>query len=200
MGYSNLTVIYFFTKVNTFVLLRHGGCDKVDLLHWWQLHSTVWGQGLDYLQVHPCPSSPHWSSCPTAVCRPHRCDCAMSMHFTLWTIHLPIISAIYVEQSSVLTKKLEMWANAQRDGRPAEYRWRPLSNATKFGWRPLLECHAVTLSRRKTRWNLQGCPKLVNRSQLLVGRSSPYCEDMWRRYCCLTSFFQLLIRALVAKI
>jgi len=22
--------------------------------------------------------------------------------------------------------KLEMWANAQRDGRPVEYRWRPL--------------------------------------------------------------------------
>jgi len=22
-----------------------------------------------------------------------------------------------------------MWANAQRDGRPAEYRWRPLVNA-----------------------------------------------------------------------
>jgi len=26
-----------------------------------------------------------------------------------------------------------MWANAQRDGRPAEYRWLPLFNATKFG-------------------------------------------------------------------
>ena len=25
--------------------------------------------------------------------------------------------------------KLEMWANAQRDGRPAEYRWCPLLNA-----------------------------------------------------------------------
>ena len=25
--------------------------------------------------------------------------------------------------------KLEMWANAQRDGRPAEYKWRPLFNA-----------------------------------------------------------------------
>jgi len=25
--------------------------------------------------------------------------------------------------------KLEMWANAQSDGRPAEYRWRPLFNA-----------------------------------------------------------------------
>jgi len=30
-------------------------------------------------------------------------------------------------------KKLEMWANAQRDGRPAEHRWHPLFNAAKFG-------------------------------------------------------------------
>jgi len=37
-----------------------------------------------------------------------------------------------------------MWANAQRDGRPAEYRWRPLFKAANFG--PLLECRAVTLS------------------------------------------------------
>jgi len=29
--------------------------------------------------------------------------------------------------------KLEMLANAQRDGRPAKHRWRPLFNATKFG-------------------------------------------------------------------
>jgi len=26
-----------------------------------------------------------------------------------------------------------MWANAQRDGRPAEHRWRPIFNAAKFG-------------------------------------------------------------------
>jgi len=32
-----------------------------------------------------------------------------------------------------------MWANAQRDGRPAEHWWCPLFNATKFGWRPLLD-------------------------------------------------------------
>ena len=43
-------------------------------------------------------------------------------------------------------------------------------------------------------------PKLTKRSQLLVGRSSPYCEDMWRRYCCLKFFFRLLIYALIAKI
>jgi len=29
-------------------------------------------------------------------------------------------------------------ANAQRDGRPAEHRWRPLFNAAKLGSRPLL--------------------------------------------------------------
>jgi len=57
-----------------------------------------------------------------------------------------------------------MWANAQRDGRPAEYRWHPLFNAAKCGWHPILECCAVT------RWNLQGCPKLANWSQPLVGR------------------------------
>ena len=81
-----------------------------------------------------------------------------------------------------------MWANAQRDGRPVKYRWCPLFNAAKLGWRPLLECRAVTLSRRETRWHLQGCTKLTNWSQPL-GRSSPYCEDMLRRYCCLTRSF-----------
>ena len=57
-------------------------------------------------------------------------------------------------------------------------RWRPLFNAAKFGWRPLLECRAVTLPRRETSWNLQGCPKLTKWSQPLAGWSSPYCEDM----------------------
>ena len=93
-----------------------------------------------------------------------------------------------------------MWANAKHDGRPAEYRWRPLFNAAKFDWRPLLECYAVTLPRCESRFNLQGYPKLANRSQPLVGRSSIYYQDMWRRYCCLTVFFRLLIHALAAKI
>jgi len=57
---------------------------------------------------------------------------------------------------------------------------------------PTTRCRAVTLPRRETRWNLQECPKLVNRSQPLVGRSSPYCEDMWMTYCYLTSFFSCL--------
>ena len=81
-----------------------------------------------------------------------------------------------------------MWANAERDGCPVKYSWRPLFNAAKFSWRPLLECRAVTKPRRETRWNLLGCLKQPNRSQPLVGRSSPYYEDMRRTYC-LTSFF-----------
>jgi len=48
--------------------------------------------------------------------------------------------------------------------------------------------------------SVERCPKLMKRPQPLVSRSSPYCEDTWRRYCCLTSFFQLSIHALVAKI
>jgi len=74
-----------------------------------------------------------------------------------------------------------MWANAQRDGHPAKYRWHPLFNAAKFGWRTVLEYRAVMLPTPETHWNLQGCPKLTNRSQPLVGQSSPYHEDMWMR-------------------
>jgi len=90
------------------------------------------------------------------------------------------------------TYENRMWANAQRDARPAEFRWRPLFNAAKFGWRPLLQCRAVTLPRRESSWNLQGCPKLANRSQPLVCWSSPYCGDMWRTYRCLTTFFRIV--------
>jgi len=92
-----------------------------------------------------------------------------------------------------------MWANAQRDGCPAQYRWRPLFNAAKFGWCPLLGCLAIMLPRREIHWNLLGCPKLTNRSQPLVGRSSSYCKDMGE-ILLFNRFFQLSIRTLVVKI
>ena len=40
-----------------------------------------------------------------------------------------IITRIIAAYWPVKHSKLEMWANAQSDGRPAEYRWRPLLNA-----------------------------------------------------------------------
>ena len=142
-----------------------------------------------------------------------------------------------------------MWADAQRDGCPAEYRWHPLLNTAKWGltptnrvscsnaanirecktwtesefctWEntvkgksprkciyslparetadyrakfdrpPLSDVSAVTKARRETRRNLLGCPKFPNRYQPLVGRRSPHCENMWGRYCCLTSLFPI---------
>jgi len=42
----------------------------------------------------------------------------------------------------------------------------------------LSDVGAVTKPRRETSSNLLGCLKLANRSQPLVGRISPYCEDV----------------------
>jgi len=43
----------------------------------------------------------------------------------------PLVTLFTIKARSTI--KTRMWANAQRDGRPAEYRWRPLFNAAKFG-------------------------------------------------------------------
>ena len=53
-------------------------------------------------------------------------------------VHYPISSMTDIQSAAAEIRRgkkeeLEMWANAQRDGRPAEYRWRPLFNAAKFG-------------------------------------------------------------------
>jgi len=50
----------------------------------------------------------------------------------MWLLYLNKKGYILIKMisSSKLTKT-KMWANAQRDGRPAEYRWRPLFNAAK---------------------------------------------------------------------
>ena len=58
----------------------------------------------------------------------------------------------------------------------------------RFGWLPVSDVGVLTNRIRESRWNFLGCTKLANRCRPLVGRSSPYCEDIWRRYRCLTSF------------
>ena len=79
------------------------------------------------------------------------------------------------------------WQNSVRGKSPRKCIYNVPAQETakhraKFGWPPSSDVGAVTKPRRETRWNLLGCPKLANRSQPLVGRSSPYCEHMWRRY------------------
>jgi len=49
---------------------------------------------------------------------------------------MPLDEAVLSYSVLVFNNTLEMsqmCANAQPDGRPAEYRWRPLFNAAKFG-------------------------------------------------------------------
>ena len=84
-----------------------------------------------------------------------------------------------------------MWANAQRDGRPAEYRWRPLFNAAVW-LTPTTRVPCSNAAKMRNPLKYLRCPKLTKLSQPRVGRSSPYCEVMYRRYCCLTSFFPIV--------
>ena len=44
-----------------------------------------------------------------------------------------LITAERIRSCSTASNITRMWANAQRDGRPVEHRWRPLFNAAKFG-------------------------------------------------------------------
>jgi len=66
------------------------------------------------------------------------------------------------------------------------------TDLVKFGWPPLNNVGAVTKPRREIGYNLLRCHKLVNRSQPSVRRISPYCEDIWTRYRCLTGFFPIV--------
>ena len=54
-----------------------------------------------------------------------------------------------------------MWANAQRDGRPAEYRWRPLFNAAVW-LTPTTRCRAVTLPRPESSKPVEICRGALN--------------------------------------
>jgi len=109
-----------------------------------------------HIAVFRLATAPSWSLTQTTGYQRHSCRTFMgSLHRGLWHPGTPRPSrhqrTKYGQPNK--TQWTRMWTNAQRDGRPAEYRWRPLFNAAKFGWCPILECSAVTLPRRETRWN-----------------------------------------------
>jgi len=68
--------------------------------------------------------------CSGVAARSPNCGLVLKLVSTLGSVGSSGISVAVGYRKIV---KLEMWANAQRDGRPAEYRWRPLFNAAKFG-------------------------------------------------------------------
>ena len=54
---------------------------------------------------------------------------------------------------------LEMWALAQRDGRPTEYRWRPLLNAAKFGLMPTTRMSCSNAAKMRNTLKFAGVPQ-----------------------------------------
>jgi len=93
-----------------------------------------------------------------------------------------------------------MWAKAQRDGRPVEYRWRPLFNATKFGWRPLLECRAVTLPRREPPLKFARVPQTRQQISAVSRPKFTILSEHVEEVLLFNNFFWLSIHALVPKI
>jgi len=80
-----------------------------------------------------------------------------------------------------------MWANAQRDGLPAYYRWRPLFNNSVW-LTPTTRVPCSNAAKTQNPLKFAVVPQTRQQISAISRPSSPYYEDMWRRYRCLTSF------------
>ena len=69
----------------------------------------------------------------------------------------------------VLHSELEMWANAQRDGRPAEYRWRPLFN-TAVWLTPTTRVPCINAAKTRNPLKLLGVPQTNETISATSGR------------------------------
>jgi len=103
------------------------------------------------------------------------------------------------DQTATIIINIRMWANAQRDGRPAEYRWHPLFNAAKFGWRlPRVLCSSTAKTRNPMKF--AGVPQTPEPISAVNGPKFTilwiYVEEvvLFNKF-----FFWLSIHALVAK-
>ena len=95
--------------------------------------------------------------------------------------------------------QLEIWANAQRDGRPAEYTWRPLFNAPLW-LTPTTRVPCTNAA--KTRKTLK-LPGVLQTNETISAASGPKFTILWghvEEILLLNKFFRLSIYALVAKI
>jgi len=102
---------------------------------------------------------------------------------------------VYSPERKII-RKLEMWANAQRDGRPAEYRWRPLFNAAKLG---RLQCSNAGKTRNPLKF--AGVPQTTGSISAASGPKFTILLSVHvEKVLLLNSFFRLSARALVAKI
>ena len=71
--------------------------------------------------------------------------------------------------------EIEMWANAQRDGRPAEYRWRPLFNAAVW-LTPTTRVLCTNAAKTQNPLKLPGVPQTNER---ISAASGPKFTILW---------------------
>jgi len=110
---------------------------------------------------------------------------------TLSSLHTPAVMNRNTSLSPARTRSQQQQHNQQQQ----QLECGPMPNAMSA----LPNIGGALCSTPQTRWNLQGCLKLVNRSQPLVGRSSPYYHDVSKRYCCLTTFFPIVDAFLICE-
>jgi len=110
---------------------------------------------------------------------------------------------VFTEKNQKL-KTTRMWVSAQRDGCPVKYRWRPLFNAAKFGWRSILArvpCSKINATKTRNPLKFAGVPQT---RQQISAASEPKFTILWRHVgetlLFNQFFFQLSIRALLVKI
>ena len=70
---------------------------------------------------------------------------------------------------------LELWANAQRDGRPAEYRWRPLFNAAVW-LTPTTRVPCSNAAKMRNPLKLPGVPQT---NETISAASGPKFTILW---------------------
>ena len=68
-----------------------------------------------------------------------------------------------------------MWANAQRDGRPAEYRWRPLLNAAVW-LTPTTRVPCSNAAKTRNPLKLPGVPQT---NEMISAASGPKFTILW---------------------
>ena len=99
----------------------------------------------------------------------------------------------------IIHERLEMWANAQPDGRPAEYRWRPLLNAAVW-LTPTTRVPCSNAAKTRNQLKLAGVPQT---NETISAASRPKFTILWghlEEILLLNRFFRLSICAIVAKI
>jgi len=95
---------------------------------------------------------------------------------------------------------LEMWANAQRDGRPAEYRWRPLLNAAVW-LTPTTRVPCSNAAKTRNPLKFAGVPQTNETISAAGGPKFTILREHVEEILLLKQvFFRLSIHALVAKI